>query len=142
MRLKFKTEVNSSLERAKTGFNRDLFLQLKPPFMQVILDRFDGCEVGHEVHLRTGIPGLLQPWVSLITEASVTPDSWFFVDEGKRLPFPLKNWRHRHEVKKTSNETSEILDEIEYSSGIRLVAWSIGRNRDTHHNRTNGDAII
>lgn len=89
--------------------------------MQVILDRFDGCEVGHEVHLRTGLPGLLQPWVSLITEASVTPDSWFFVDEGKRLPFPLKNWRHRHEVKKTSSETSEILDEIEYSSGIHLV---------------------
>ncbi len=147
MRLKFKTEVNSSLEQVKSGFNRDLFLQLKPPFLQVILDRFDGCEPGNEVHLRTGSPGFLQTWVSLITEAGVTADAWFFVDEGKQLPFPLRNWKHRHEFRRTAKGNSEILDEIEYSSGSRLLdlvlyvpLWFVFSGRDSVYLKVFGKA--
>ncbi len=96
-------------------------MQLKPSFLRLVVDRFDGCARGDEIHLRTGIPGLLQPWVSVITEDALTEDSWLFVDEGKSLPFPLREWKHRHEVKRTNKGTSEILDEIEYSSGNRLL---------------------
>ena len=125
MQLQFKTEVSASLEQVKNGFDRNLFLKLKPPVLQLHLDRFDGCQVGNEVHLRTGIPGLLQTWVSLITEEELTSELWFFIDEGKQLPFPLKRWKHRHEVRRTPAGTSEIRDEIEYSSGNRLLDWML-----------------
>jgi len=118
MQLTFRTEVGASLQDVKSGFNRDLFLQLKPFFLQLKLDRFDGCERGHEVHLRTGLPGFLQPWVSRIVEDSISEKCWYFVDEGASLPFPLRSWKHRHEVRVTHQGTSEILDMIDYSSEI------------------------
>lgn len=121
MQLKFSTEVRSSLREVKVGFNRDLFLQLKPFFLKLELDRFDGCERGNEVHLRTGVPGFLQPWISHIVEDSFTENSWSFVDVGASLPFPLRKWKHRHEVRVTASGTSKILDQIEYSSGSRLL---------------------
>jgi len=121
MNLKFKTEVSSSLEQVKQGFDRTLFLQLKPPMIQLVLDRFDGCEVGHEIHLRVGLPGLLQTWVSRITFHEWVKDSWCFIDEGDRLPFPLKKWRHRHSVRALPAGGSEICDEISYSSGNEIL---------------------
>ncbi len=121
MNLKFKTEVSSSLEQVKQGFDRNLFLQLKPPLIQLALDRFDGCEVGHEIHLRVGLPGLLQTWVSRITFHQFAQDSWSFVDEGGPLPFPLKKWRHHHGVRSKPSGGSEITDDITYSSGNRIL---------------------
>lgn len=117
MKIYFETKVNSSIEKIKLGFNRDLFLRLKPPFVHLELKRFDGCERGNEVHLELGLPGLSQSWLSRITESYSGPDHWTFVDEGSQLPFPLKNWRHEHRVQKLSETSSAIIDSIEYSCG-------------------------
>jgi len=121
MNLKFRTEVTSSLEGVKQGFDRSLFLQLKPPLIQLVLDRFDGCEVGDEIHLRVGIPGALQTWVSRITFHHYDGDSWSFVDEGNPLPFPLRQWLHRHGVRRLASGGAEISDEISYSCGNRIL---------------------
>ena len=148
MQLTFNTEVGASLKDVKAGFNRDLFLQLKPFFLQLKLDRFDGCERGHEVHLRTGLPGFLQPWVSRIVEDSFTEKCWYFVDEGASLPFPLRSWKHRHEVRVTHQGTSEILDMIDYSSGNRLLdvilyapLWVVFAGRASVYRKVFGSAI-
>ena len=148
MQLTFRTEVGASLQDVKSGFNRDLFLQLKPFFLQLKLDRFDGCERGHEVHLRTGLPGFLQPWISRIVEDSFTENCWYFVDEGASLPFPLRSWKHRHEVRVTEKGTSEILDVIEYSSGNRFLdvilyapLWIVFAGRASVYRRVFGSAI-
>jgi ligand-binding SRPBCC domain-containing protein len=121
MKIRFETEVGSSLETVKAGFDQSLFLQLKPPFLSLHLDRFDGCLTGHEVHLRTGLPGLLQAWISVITEDELKADHWYFVDEGRMLPYPLKHWRHQHKVSRTAAGGSVIVDDITYSSGTALL---------------------
>ncbi|MFM8270696.1 MAG: hypothetical protein ACKN9V_10955 [Pseudomonadota bacterium] len=121
MKLYFEAQVKSTLQEIKTGFNQDLFLRLKPPFMSLKLERFDGCEKGHEVHLKMGMPGFLQGWVSEITESSQSDTVWEFVDEGKKLPAPFTFWRHIHRVEKISDTSCRVSDSIEYRCTSGLV---------------------
>lgn len=117
MKLFFQADVATNLKTIQQQFNRDLFLKLKPPFMTLNLKRFDGCEKGHEVHLELGLPGFLQSWISTITEAHQEPHRWVFVDEGTELPFPLKRWRHEHQVVELAPQHSRIIDSIEFDCG-------------------------
>jgi ligand-binding SRPBCC domain-containing protein len=87
------------------------------------LIRFDGCKVGDEVHLETGLPGLMQKWVSVITDESETDQEWFFVDEGRVLPFPLKNWKHTHRVLRDESGGAVIRDEIEFHCANRVIEF-------------------
>lgn len=115
----FKTPVTSSMNTVRDGFNLELFKALKPPGVQLEVARFDGCKKGDEVHLKVGL-GIKVEWISLITEDSETENEWSFVDEGKKLPFPLTAWRHHHRVVK-DGEGSIIIDDISYSCGFSLI---------------------
>jgi ligand-binding SRPBCC domain-containing protein len=53
-----------------------------------------------------------------MTDEHLDTDEWFFVDEGKVLPWPLKQWRHKHSVLKKNETESEIIDDIYYSAGL------------------------
>ena len=117
MRLYFKTQLPHPFKKVIQGFSRELFEKLTPPWASADLDRFDGCKKGDEVHLTLKLMGSSQKWVSVITEATENSDEWFFVDEGKVLPWPLKEWRHKHCVRKISETKSEIIDDISYSAG-------------------------
>jgi len=121
MKLYFEAQVKSTISEIKSRFNEELFLKLKPPFMVLKLERFDGCEKGNEVHLRMGAPGMLQKWVSTITASKTDSNEWLFVDEGKTLPLPFKYWRHEHKVTKLTETTSTISDSIEYDCGNSLL---------------------
>jgi len=112
MNLYFEAEVGSSLSEIKQKFDRDLFLKLKPPFVFLELERFDGCAKGDEVHLKTGIPGNLQKWISHITFSEETDKSWLFIDEGFVLPPPLKKWKHEHKVTQIREGVCRISDSI------------------------------
>jgi ligand-binding SRPBCC domain-containing protein len=114
MKLLFKTPIQRPVSEIKEGFTKDLFLFLSPPFIPFELERFDGCEAGNEVHIRLGPKALSQKWVSLITSEGTTADGWSFVDEGRRLPWPLSYWRHHHRVDRVTETSSEIVDDIEY----------------------------
>ncbi len=99
-------------------FDKDLFLELKPPLLNLELKRFDGCMKGHEVHLETSLFGKMkQEWVSLITEHGFSDQECYFIDEGKKLPPPLTFWRHRHRIVKYNELDSEIIDDITYTTG-------------------------
>lgn len=126
MNLYFEAQVKSTVQEIKAGFNQDLFLKLKPPFMSLRLERFDGCEKGHEVHLKMGAMGILQNWVSEITDSSHTDTVWQFIDEGKVLPAPFTSWKHVHRVEKINETSSRISDSIEYrctSSMLERALW-------------------
>jgi ligand-binding SRPBCC domain-containing protein len=120
MRLLFETELNTPQEKIIAGFDRELFIFLSPPGVKVDLVRFDGCKKGDEVHLHIRSGGLQQEWVSLITEDSHTAQEWSFVDEGKKLPWPLKKWRHHHRVLSTGDKTSKIIDDINFECALGL----------------------
>lgn len=121
MKLQFVTTVPSSLEKVKAGFTKKLFLELTPPGVSVVLERFDGCSPGHEVHLQIGSFGLKQKWVSHITNEVTTEREWFFVDEGKVLPWPLKSWKHIHKVVADGDDRSIIIDDITYGTGHSIL---------------------
>lgn len=110
----FKCPVKASVEEVKQGFNQDLFENLKPPFLQLDVARFDGCKKGDEVHLKVGL-GLKIAWVSLITDDFQDENQWYFIDEGKVLPPPLKKWHHKHLVLKDGSG-SVIVDDISFST--------------------------
>ncbi len=114
MKLIFQARVESNLKTIQSRFDRELFTALKPPLVGMNLIRFDGCKKGDEVHLETGLPGFMQKWVSVITDENETEQEWFFVDEGRVLPFPLKRWRHTHRVIRDGEGGAVIRDEIEF----------------------------
>lgn len=114
MKILFKTKINKSLLEIKSKFNVDLFKALKPPMVNLLVERFDGCSVNDEVHLDLGSFGLKQKWVSVITAENITENEWSFIDEGKVLPWPLASWKHHHRVIQLNKDTSLVVDDINY----------------------------
>ena len=116
MRLKIETKVFARLDKVSRGFNEQLFKALNPPFPPVKLLKFGGCEKGDKVVLELNFLLFKQIWQSDITDHGESEREWYFVDEGVKLPFFLKTWRHRHIVRSTPNG-SVIIDDIEFSTG-------------------------
>ena len=114
MKLLFETVIHRDLKTVKAGFNKDLFMALKPPGVNLDVARFDGCEAGHEVHLNIKSFGVAQKWVSHITEDKETPEEWYFVDEGHQIPWPLSSWKHIHRVIFLGENSSKIVDDISF----------------------------
>ena len=120
MKLRIETKVRASLKEVKSGFTKDLFLRLNPPFPPVKLIEFGGCEKGDKVVLELNFILFKQHWISDITEDQQSEKRWYFVDIGSKLPFFLKSWRHHHEVQ--SNQTgSVIIDDITFTTGTLIT---------------------
>jgi ligand-binding SRPBCC domain-containing protein len=114
MRILFETQISLNYLKIKARFNRELFLFLKPPGVQLDLQRFDGCAPGDEVHLALNSFGIKQKWVSVMTAEKQDEKEWSFVDEGKLLPWPLINWKHHHRVLYLDDNSSKIIDDITF----------------------------
>ena len=101
-------------------FDRDLFEALAPrqPKMEIV--EFTGSKKGDRVHIR-----FLQPlkvdWVSVITEDEINDAEAYFIDEGVQLPFPLNFWKHQHIVRKITEDTSCIIDDITFRGPNALM---------------------
>ncbi len=114
MKLLFRTPLPQPVKAVAKKFDRHLFDYLTPAWASVKTVRFDGCNVGDEIHLLMKLGGIPQEWVSVITETRDEPQEWAFVDEGKILPWPLKGWRHQHRILRTGEFRCEVIDDITY----------------------------
>ncbi len=121
MHLKLKTKVNQDFLSVKEGFNEKLFLSLNPPFPPVQLKEFGGCRKGDKVHLELNFIFFKQDWISEITFDNTSDSIFEFVDEGTKLPFFLKYWKHHHIVKKTKKNQSFIIDDINFKSPFIIM---------------------
>jgi ligand-binding SRPBCC domain-containing protein len=121
MQLQVRTKIKQPYLQVKEGFNEQLFKKLNPPFPKVVLKRFDGCKKGDLVNMQLNFIAFKQTWESLITADDTTEGYFFFQDEGKQLPFFLKQWKHRHWVRKVDEFNSEIVDDIHFSTGNILT---------------------
>ena len=117
MNIQLKTTVTGNYKTIMSRFDRDLFEALAPPFPPMEVVAFTGSREGDRVHIR-----FLDRinWISRITEDGANDTEAWFVDEGVQLPFPLTYWRHRHVVRKISEDTSCIIDDITYRAGNGL----------------------
>lgn len=120
MKIKISTRIEAKLQTVKEGFNEQLFLSLNPPFPPVRLLKFGGCQQGDRVVLELNFILFKQCWESIIVEDRLSADNWTFIDEGVRLPFGLKHWRHRHIVRKLDSG-SVIIDDISYQTGTLIM---------------------
>lgn len=125
MKIHFETPIDRDLKTVVRGFNRDLFLSLKPPGVSIDLQRFDGCKAGDEIHILLKQPGFTSQWISHITQDQQTEKQWFFVDEGKVLPWPLKAWKHLHKVEYLSENSCLIVDDIDFKCASRALEWLV-----------------
>jgi ligand-binding SRPBCC domain-containing protein len=103
--------IPQSVQTIQQGFNEALFKALNPPWMPMKVVHFGGCTTGDTVVLRLGPAFLPMMWESLITQHGQTDHSFWFIDEGTRLPFFLKSWKHLHYIRETE-EGTVIVDDI------------------------------
>lgn len=113
MKLIIKTDISRNFREVFSRFDQNLFEALKPPLVSLKVVRFDGCKKGDEVHL--SVAG--QRWVSHITDYYEDNDQIYFVDQGAIIPPPIKHWKHIHRIERTGENTSVVIDDIEYSTG-------------------------
>jgi ligand-binding SRPBCC domain-containing protein len=141
MNLYFKTVVNGSVGSVFSQFNKDLFEKLKPPAVRVNIKRFDGCQKGDEFQLELISPLGKQNWEGKVTEWFSSLDECYFIDEGVKLPFPLKTWKHKHLITNENGKTV-IIDDISFSFSSPLlgpffypVLWSVFKYRGPLYRR-------
>lgn len=114
MNITLTSNVNLDHKSVFNGFDSKLFTYLLPPGTELI--QFGGSDKGDVVHLKLPLAG---EWVSLITENQESEKGYYFIDEGKKLPFPLKKWKHRHTIE-AYNGGTRIIDDMTFSSGSYL----------------------
>lgn len=117
MQFEIATKVEQDFKQVWARFDENLFMELKPPLIPFKLLRFDGSNVGDEVHL--SIAGM--EWHAKVVEQKELDSEIYFIDEGAKLPFPLKQWQHRHRMLRNEDGTCTIIDVIEYFTSYRLL---------------------
>ena len=115
MKINISTKVEQDYLSVKEGVNENLFLKLSPPFPPVKLLRFDGSSTGDKVILELNFIFFKQQWVSDITADNTDEKEFYFIDEGTKLPFFLKTWKHKHRIIK-DGKSSIIRDEIAFKA--------------------------
>lgn len=126
MQILLKTKVEQAPKEVMAAFDRELFIQLKPPGVGLKLLRFDGSETGDRIEMQLNFGLFKQNWRGRITDHGEERGGYYFVDEaeGEELPFFLKKWRHKHGVL-PADSGSWIVDEIDYEapSGLNLLLY-------------------
>lgn len=122
MNLKLTTIVSGNYKAVMDRFDRHLFEALAPKQGKLEIVEFTGSKKGDRVHLRFLSP-IKADWISLITDDGVDEHQAYFVDEGDTLPFPLRYWHHRHVVKKITEDTSRIIDDITFKGPNALITF-------------------
>lgn len=123
-RIVLYSKVNARYEKVAGDFGEDLFTFLLPPRFVASLVAYEGSAPGSRVHIRFKLP-LPSEWISIIKSEDKTEDRYVFVDEGEKLPFPLKKWKHIHSVVKRGENTTEIIDNMNFSTGSGFLDFLI-----------------
>lgn len=121
MELILHTDVAGNYRQILDQFTEPLFLALAPAFPKFKLLKFDGSMPGDNVEVELSAAGFSVKWTSKITEREISGTEAWFTDEGQKLPWPLKKWKHRHLVTRLSENKSRITDHIYFSTGSGLA---------------------
>lgn len=124
MKITTSSTIKSTFQDVAEGFNEELFRFLLPPENIAKLIRYDGEKPGSIVHIRFYFPWKSN-WISKVTESEKHANEYIFIDKGLDLPFGLKHWKHQHKLIKINNESTLIVDEIDFSTGYKLLNYII-----------------
>ena len=124
MNIQIKTTVKGNYKDIMEQFDLKLFEALKPKGADMEIVEFTGSKKGDRVHLRFNSP-IKAEWISDIIEDGINEEEAYFIDEGTTLPFPLRYWQHKHIVRKITEDTSCIIDDITFKGPNYLVTLSM-----------------
>ena len=122
MNIQIRTKVDGNYKDIMRQFDRKLFEALKPSLADMEVVSFTGSKTGDKVHIRFNSP-IKTEWISLITDHGENEKESFFIDEGVQLPFPLSYWQHKHIVRKITNTTSYIIDDMTFKGPNFIISW-------------------
>lgn len=132
MKMLFHTPISLPFEQVRDQFGQELFTYISPGIIPFKHRRFDGCKKGDEFHFEIGIGGAMQEWIGHVTFEESNDSGWSFIDEGKKLPWPLSYWKHHHRVDKVSDFECLIVDDISFECTPAILAplispilWSV-----------------
>ena len=111
MNITLRSKVIGDLTTVYNRFDHNLFRYLLPPGAQLI--EFGGSKKGDIAHLKLPLAG---EWISEITENGMSEGLCYFIDEGRKLPFPLKKWKHKH-ILHAAGKSTIIEDNMTFSTG-------------------------
>ncbi len=120
MNFVLKTKVKGHYQNVMDRFDLELFEALKPPGVNMEVQKFTGSKTGDVVEIHFHSP-IKSKWISNITDHGSDENHSYFIDEGSVLPFPLRSWKHKHIVEKIDEEHSYIIDDISFSSGYKIL---------------------
>jgi len=125
MKIHLKTAVKNDFETVFNGFNNDLLLKLTPPGMKVTFIQVDPeIKPGAVVHLEARVLWVIkQEFYNVIVEREENEEEKWFVDVGKKLPGLFRSWNHKHLVRKTGENSCEIVDDIDYRTPFKLLDY-------------------
>jgi ligand-binding SRPBCC domain-containing protein len=125
MKFKLTTKVDSNYRSVYNNFDKNLFSKLSPPFPILNIKIFEGSKKNDKVHVTLDFIFFKQDWISIITDFYLDLEEIFFIDEGIKLPFFLKFWKHKHRILSINKNKSYIIDEIEYKTFNKLFDYLI-----------------
>ncbi len=121
MQLTIQTSVATPFRKVFQLFTKELFIKLSPPFPRVKILHFDGSDTYDHVAVELNFLLFKQHWESVITEKKESKDEIYFIDEGIKLPFFLKKWKHKHRIVQKNAQQTQIIDEIEFQTPFKLL---------------------
>lgn len=124
MNIQLKTKVDGNYKTVMKQFDRKLFEALKPKNAKMEIVEFTGSKKGDLVHLRFLSP-IKAEWISKIIEDGEDEKQSYFIDQGVKLPFPLRFWRHKHIVEKIDENSSYIIDDMTFEGPNFLFSWML-----------------
>jgi len=124
MRILLESSVKCSYEKVSNDFSSDLFEFLLPPKFVTSLVAYEGSKPGSKVHIRFKLPWP-SDWISIIKSETKDTGKYIFIDEGEKLPFGLKVWKHIHSVIKIDDEQTRIIDDMSFSTGIKVFDFFV-----------------
>ena len=113
---KIQTEIGAAMPFVWSQFNEALLRKISPPFPQVNIKRFDGCNKGDLVILEINLLFTRVIWSSKITYSNQDIHQSTFIDEGITVPFGIKYWKHEHSIIKIDESKCYILDYVTYKT--------------------------
>lgn len=117
-RFVIRTPIEKDYKEVYYAFDRNLFEYLTPDSGMEII-HFGGSRTGDEIKLKFTKP-MKGEWVSKITDHFEYDHQCGFIDEGVKLPFGLKYWKHRHLIEK-EGDGCVIVDDITFSYGYKIL---------------------
>lgn len=117
-RLVLRTRVRGNPRDIISRFDRELFNYLLPPKWIARVNTFEGSKPGDRVKVEFLFPYKARMDVEIFSE-QITDNECWFTDEGHKLPFGLKYWRHKHRFM-ADGGCCIISDEIEFRASFWL----------------------